>query len=131
MDLRKDPMAGAAEMISDVIGRAERIGRPAVTTVGRINAEPNMRAFLTRDSDYFVPLGTRVNKARAVSADLFVSVHDDGCGFDAATTAEGVGLGRSIRARIVEVGGQVEVASEPGSGTEVSIRLAGPATGRD
>jgi len=43
----------------------------------RINAEPNMRAFLTRDSDYFVPLSTRVGKARAVSADLFVSVHAD------------------------------------------------------
>jgi N-acetylmuramoyl-L-alanine amidase len=43
----------------------------------RINAEPNMRAFLTRDSDYFVPLATRVRKARAVRADLFVSVHAD------------------------------------------------------
>jgi N-acetylmuramoyl-L-alanine amidase len=36
-----------------------------------------MRAFLTRDSDYFVPLATRVRKARAVRADLFVSVHAD------------------------------------------------------
>jgi len=43
----------------------------------RLNAEPNMRAFLTRDSDFFVPLGTRVRKARAVSADLFVSIHAD------------------------------------------------------
>jgi N-acetylmuramoyl-L-alanine amidase len=43
----------------------------------RINAEPNMRAYMTRDSDYFVPLVTRVNKARAVSADLFVSIHAD------------------------------------------------------
>jgi allantoate deiminase len=46
MDLRLDPMAGAAEMISDVIGRAERIGRPAVTTVGRISAEPNFPAIV-------------------------------------------------------------------------------------
>jgi N-acetylmuramoyl-L-alanine amidase len=43
----------------------------------RINAEPNMRAFMTRDSDFFVPLATRVAKARAVQADLFVSVHAD------------------------------------------------------
>jgi N-acetylmuramoyl-L-alanine amidase len=43
----------------------------------RINAEPNMRAFMTRDADYFVPLAMRVNKARAVSADLFVSIHAD------------------------------------------------------
>ncbi|MCC6790854.1 MAG: hydantoinase/carbamoylase family amidase [Thermomicrobiales bacterium] len=41
MDLRRDPMAGAAEMISGVINTAHRFGRPAVTTVGRISAEPN------------------------------------------------------------------------------------------
>lgn len=43
----------------------------------RIAAEPSMRAFLTRDADFFVPLATRVAKARAVQADLFVSVHAD------------------------------------------------------
>ncbi len=43
----------------------------------RINQQPNMRAFLTRDSDFFVPLGTRVDKARRVQADLFVSIHAD------------------------------------------------------
>ena len=36
-----------------------------------------MRAFLTRDADYFVPLGVRVQKARRVRADLFVSLHAD------------------------------------------------------
>ncbi|WP_027996632.1 N-acetylmuramoyl-L-alanine amidase [Simplicispira psychrophila] len=36
-----------------------------------------MRAFLTRDGDYFVPLGTRVQKAQRVQADLFVSIHAD------------------------------------------------------
>ncbi|MDP3037272.1 MAG: N-acetylmuramoyl-L-alanine amidase, partial [Rhodocyclaceae bacterium] len=43
----------------------------------KIDAEPNMRAVLTRDGDYFVPLGQRVSKARRVRADLFVSVHAD------------------------------------------------------
>jgi N-acetylmuramoyl-L-alanine amidase len=43
----------------------------------RINQQPNMRAFLTRDSDFFVPLGTRVDKARRVQADLFISIHAD------------------------------------------------------
>ncbi len=43
----------------------------------RIDAEPNMRTMLTRDSDYFVPLGVRVQKARKVEADLFVSIHAD------------------------------------------------------
>lgn len=43
------------------------------TTVG---GNP-MRAFLTRDADFFVPLHTRVEKARRVGADLFVSIHAD------------------------------------------------------
>ena len=43
----------------------------------RINQQPNMRAFLTRDADFFVPLGTRVQKARRVQADLFISIHAD------------------------------------------------------
>lgn len=43
----------------------------------KIDAEPNMRAVLTRDGDYFVPLGERVNKARKLKADLFVSIHAD------------------------------------------------------
>jgi N-acetylmuramoyl-L-alanine amidase len=42
-----------------------------------IDAEPNMRALLTRDGDYFLALGARVDKARAVKADLLVSIHAD------------------------------------------------------
>jgi N-acetylmuramoyl-L-alanine amidase len=42
-----------------------------------VDAEPNMRAMLTRDDDYFVPLGVRVQKARRVQADLFISIHAD------------------------------------------------------
>jgi len=43
----------------------------------RIDKEPGMRAVLTRDGDFFVPLGQRVQIARRVNADLFVSVHAD------------------------------------------------------
>ncbi len=43
----------------------------------RIDSEPNMRAVLTRDGDYFIPLHMRVAKARRVRADLFVSIHAD------------------------------------------------------
>jgi len=42
-----------------------------------IDREPNMRGVLTRDDDYFIPLHHRVEKARKVYADLFVSVHAD------------------------------------------------------
>jgi N-acetylmuramoyl-L-alanine amidase len=43
----------------------------------KIEGEAYMRPFLTRDGDYFVPLNTRVQKARRVEADLFVSIHAD------------------------------------------------------
>jgi len=43
----------------------------------KLDAEPNMRGMLTRDGDYFVPLGTRVVKARKFKADLFISIHAD------------------------------------------------------
>jgi N-acetylmuramoyl-L-alanine amidase len=43
----------------------------------KIDAQENMRAVLIRDGDYFVPLGQRVTKARAVKADLFLSIHAD------------------------------------------------------
>ncbi len=42
-----------------------------------VDAEPGMRALLTRDGDYFLPLAMRVEKARKVKADLFVSIHAD------------------------------------------------------
>ena len=43
----------------------------------RIDQEPNMRAIMLRDGDYFMSLGARVVKARRANADLFVSVHAD------------------------------------------------------
>jgi len=43
----------------------------------RLNAVPGMRVMLTRDADFFVPLNVRVQKARRVQADLFVSIHAD------------------------------------------------------
>lgn len=42
-----------------------------------IDSVPNMRAALTRDGDFFIPLHQRVAKARRLQADLFVSVHAD------------------------------------------------------
>ncbi len=47
------------------------------TTVKSGKSVLAMRAFLTRDADFFVPLHVRVQKARRVQADLFVSIHAD------------------------------------------------------
>ena len=43
----------------------------------RLNTLPGLRAMLTRDDDFFVPLYDRVRKARRVQADLFISLHAD------------------------------------------------------
>jgi signal transduction histidine kinase len=55
---------------------------------------------------------------------VFCSVKDDGHGFDTAAVGEGMGLSRSIRGRIAEQGGRVELTSGPGAGTEVRLWLS-------
>ena len=60
----KDVVLRLAHRLRDRINAASSNGNP-------------MRAFLTRDADFFVPLHTRVDKARRVQADLFISLHAD------------------------------------------------------
>jgi N-acetylmuramoyl-L-alanine amidase len=71
-----------------------------------INAEPGMKAVLTRNGDYFLPLRERMRRARAQSADLFVSVHAD-----------------SIRDRSID-GSSVYILSQRGASDEASRWLA-------
>ncbi len=64
------------------VGAAGTREKDVVLAIGkilreRINKEPNMRAYMTRDADFFVPLQVRVAKARRVKADLFISLHAD------------------------------------------------------
>src|SRR5262249_14215107 len=64
------------------IGRRGTREKDITLTVARrlktlIDAEPNMRALLTRNGDYFLELKDRVKKARDVRADLLVSIHAD------------------------------------------------------
>jgi N-acetylmuramoyl-L-alanine amidase len=60
----KDVVLNIAKMLRDRIN------------VSSVNGNP-MRAYLTRDADFFIPLHVRVQKARRVQADLFVSIHAD------------------------------------------------------
>ncbi|WP_237173731.1 N-acetylmuramoyl-L-alanine amidase [Paracandidimonas lactea] len=64
------------------VGRGGTREKDVVLSIARrlkklIDSQPNMRAYLTRDNDYFVPLHVRVQKARRVKADLFISIHAD------------------------------------------------------
>jgi len=74
--------------------------------VARLQREHGMRAILTRDSDHFVPLRERADRARRAGADLFVSIHAD-----------------SVRDRDIE-GASVYVLSERGASSEAARILA-------
>lgn len=52
---------------------------------------------------------------------IFCSIKDDGRGFDERAVAEGIGLSRSIRGRVEDVGGRVEVDGRPGRGAEIRL----------
>ena len=64
------------------IGRRGTMEKNVVLAIARrlkglLDADRDIRVYLTRDDDYFVPLAQRVQKARRVQADLFVSIHAD------------------------------------------------------
>lgn len=54
---------------------------------------------------------------------VFVSIKDNGSGFDDAAIAEGEGIARSIRGRVAEAGGRVQISGRPRRGTEVQLYL--------
>ena len=61
-----------------VLQIAQRLrDRINATTLTTRHQRLPMRAFMTRDADYFVPLHVRVQKARRVQADIFISLHAD------------------------------------------------------
>ncbi len=68
MDLRRDPMAGFAEMAGGLVGHAHRLGRPAVTTIGRIEVWPNAPAIIPRDVSFTLD-------ARHPRADDYAALH--------------------------------------------------------
>lgn len=54
MDIRRDPMAGFAEIASGVVNTAHRMGRPAVTTVGRAVVSPNFPAIIPASVEFSI-----------------------------------------------------------------------------
>ncbi|KAF1048112.1 N-acetylmuramoyl-L-alanine amidase [Xylophilus sp.] len=91
----EDPGAtgGGGTHEKDVVLRIAHLLRERInnTTIG---GNP-MRAFMTRDADFFVPLGVRVQKARRVQADLFISIHADAFTTPAARGASVFALSQS------------------------------------
>jgi signal transduction histidine kinase len=61
-------------------------------------------------------------RLRAEREMVIAEVTDDGCGFDPAVARDGVGL-MGMRERVEGLGGEIEVRSRPGEGTEVTVRV--------
>jgi signal transduction histidine kinase len=78
---------------------------------------------LTNAAKHGQAAGATVYAEPTETGGIFVSVKDDGVGFDPAATPEGEGLTRSIRGRLAEVGARVEIDGRPGRGTEVRMYL--------
>ncbi|MFK8259529.1 N-acetylmuramoyl-L-alanine amidase AmiC [Erwinia sp. AnSW2-5] len=75
-----DPGHGGED--SGAIGKHKTREKDVVLKIGRrlktlIDKQPNMRAYMTRNEDVFIPLKVRVAKARKQRADLFISIHAD------------------------------------------------------
>ena len=103
--------AGHGGQDPGAIGRNGTMEKNVVLAIARalanrINAEAGMRAYLTRDDDYFVVLRDRMMRARNAKADIFVSVHAD-----------------SIRDRSI-TGASVYILSEHGASSEAARWLA-------
>lgn len=96
-----DAIAGA---VGEALTNASKHGEASTVT---IYAEP---------VDSFSP-----PPAGAGDATIFVSIKDDGSGFDPQAATESIGLSRSIKGRIKEAGGLADVQSTPGRGAEVQL----------
>lgn len=78
MDIRRDPMAGFAEIASGLVNTAHRMGRPAVTTVGRVVVHPNYTAIIPASVEFSVdarhPRGDKRNEMYATHERLMTEV---------------------------------------------------------
>jgi signal transduction histidine kinase len=90
---------------ADVVAAVAGAVGEALTNAGKHGAAPRVTVYAEPTED----------------GGLFCSVKDDGTGYDTATVPDGVGLSRSVRGRMAELGGRAEVASAPGFGTEVRL----------
>ncbi|MCL2651110.1 MAG: sensor histidine kinase, partial [Candidatus Azobacteroides sp.] len=53
---------------------------------------------------------------------VYLSVVDNGCGFDPQTAPPGMGM-ENLRTRLSTFGGNMDIYSEQGKGTEVNVEL--------
>jgi len=100
-----DLVAEVTDAITGAVGEA-------LTNAGKHGGAGHVTVYVEPDDD---------RAGRRDAAHVFCSVKDDGSGFDAGEVSEGIGLARSIRGRIEDVGGRVELGVNTGTGAEVRL----------
>jgi len=102
-----------------------------VVTVGDHPVDERTRALVAAASEAMVNAAKHSGVDRmslyfeVEGGSLEVFVTDQGTGFDVASIPDDrKGIAESIRSRMEKVGGEAEIASEPGEGTEVMLKLA-------
>lgn len=90
----------------------------ALTNAGKHGGATKITVYAEPTEDGFIEL-----PPQALNASVFVSVKDNGSGFDPDTAVERIGLKSSIRGRIDEAGGHSAITGQPGQGAEVQLWL--------
>ncbi len=113
----------------------ERVGVPVEiavsTTLGRIGPQTETTTFrviqeaLTNVAKHSGARHASIELSQA-SNDLLVSIRDDGRGFEPESVSSGLGL-TGMRERVALIGGELQIGSQPGAGTLISLRV--PALG--
>ena len=99
------------EALSGAVGEA-------LTNAGKHGAATKITVYAEPTEDSFQPLPEDASEAA-----VFVSVKDNGSGFDVDAVTERIGLSGSIRGRLTEAGGFADITSAVGRGTEVTLWL--------
>lgn len=101
---------------SDRLGALTGAIGEALTNAGKHAEAAKITIYAEPADDSFT-----AKPAGAEASVVFVSVKDDGKGFDVSTTTESIGMSSSIRGRVEEVGGFADIVSTPGRGAEVQL----------
>ena len=102
------------ELDADTIGAVAGAVREALTNASKHGAASVITLYAEPDYD---------NGHEETG--VFCSVKDDGSGFDPTTTDERIGVSRSIKGRMADIGGRAEISGRPGRGAEVRLWTEG------
>src|SRR5215204_6396778 len=133
-DLRQERESSFAESVESLVEVNRKLTpeREIALTIGedfRGNFPPEIGVELLRVLREVLTNARRHSGARNIEVrlqaegeTLVAKITDDGRGFDPVVAQGGVGL-VGMRERVEELGGEIEVSSRPGNGTEVTVRV--------